>query len=94
MPKKISLENNCKPCNIALLLLIILGILFLIKIILVRFEKYQNIKQEQIDQFYEYAAKYRINQERMEHHKNEFEHSYNNYLKSKTQLNQIMNQLA
>ena len=51
-------------------------------------------QQKQIDQFYEYAAKYRINQEKMEHHKFQFEESYNNYLKSKSQLSHIMNQLS
>jgi hypothetical protein len=93
MPSKI-LKENCKPCNVASILLIIVGLLVIIKTIIRRFEKYQNIKQKQIDQFYEYAAKYRINQEKMEHHKFQFEESYNNYLKSKTQLSHIMNQLS
>lgn len=90
-----SIKKDCKPCHLVFLLFIILIVLFIIKFIIIKCEKYQNAnKQALIDKFYKYAAKYRINQNKMEHNKHRFEESYEDYLKSKKQLDYVMNELT
>ena len=87
-------KKNCKLCHITLILFIILIIVFIIKYVLVKLENYKNFNQQDlIYKFYKQAKKYRIDEDIMELSRHKFEEKYNNYIKSKRELDNISKKL-